>query len=181
MAVFSEHDISGPVLACWQRLGIDADTIKLRGLPFFCEPAALVEADVSRDGRIFMLTPEAAQAWKIMKQAAEADSVGMYLISGFRSIERQTELVEAKLQKDQAISAILSVLAPPGCSEHHTGRAIDIGAPSFAGLDEAFEDSEAFHWLQANARQFGYTLSFPRDNPWGYQYEPWHWCFHSVL
>ncbi|MFA5983533.1 MAG: M15 family metallopeptidase [Methylococcaceae bacterium] len=173
-------DISSPILACWQKLGIDANTINMRGLPFFNEPEALLEAEVSRNGRIFMLTPAAASAWKAMKQAAETDSVAIYMISGFRSIARQAELVEAKLQQDQAIDTILSVLAPPGCSEHHTGRAVDIGAPGFAGLDVAFEESPAFCWLQANAQQFGYTLSFPRGNPWGYQYEPWHWCFKSL-
>jgi D-alanyl-D-alanine carboxypeptidase len=68
-----------------------------------------------------------------MQQVATEDSVTMYLISGFRSIERQAELIEARLTQGQPLSEVLSVLAPPGCSEHHTGRAVDIGAPGFAG------------------------------------------------
>lgn len=103
----------------------------------------------------------------------------MYLISGFRSIQRQVELVETKLQQGQAIADVLTILAPPGCSEHHTGRAVDIGAPGFSGLDEAFEQSEAFLWLMQNASRFGFVLSFPRENRWGYQYEPWHWCLET--
>lgn len=173
----TETLISTAVEACWQKLGIEAEAIKARGLPFFAEPETLVDAETSRNGRIFMLTPEATAAWQAMKQAAESDSVAMYMISGFRSIARQAELVEAKLQQNQTIGDILSVLAPPGCSEHHTGRAVDIGAPGVAGLDEAFETSDAFRWLQAYASRFGFSLSFPRGNPWGYQYEPWHWCF----
>ncbi|RTL24879.1 MAG: hypothetical protein EKK49_20850, partial [Rhodocyclaceae bacterium] len=35
----------------------------------------------------------------------------------------------------------------------------------------------AFVWLNAHAAGHGYTLSFPRNNPEGYLYEPWHWCF----
>jgi len=76
-----------------------------------------------------------------MQQAATETSVAMYLISAFRSIERQAELIEAKLMRGQPLSEVLSVLAPPGCSEHHTSRAVDIGTPGFVRLDEAFENS----------------------------------------
>ena len=114
-----------------------------------------------------------------MQKAASDASVEMYMISGFRSIGRQVELIEEKLKQGHRICKIVSVLAPPGCSEHHTGRAIDIGVPGFRGLDKAFENSHAFKWLQGNAQQFGFTLSFPRGNHWGYQYEPWHWCFQE--
>ena len=63
----------------------------------------------------------------------------------------------------------------------HTGRAVDIGAPGFPGLDEAFEHTAVFDWLQKNASNFGFTLSFPRENPGGFIYEPWHCCFHESL
>ena len=161
----------------WERLGISPDLIQRRGLPVFEEPLELEDVGVTSDGRIHRLDPAAARAWTAMRQMAAESSVAMYLISGFRSIERQAELIEAKLTQGQPLSEILSILAPPGCSEHRTGRAIDIGAPGFAGLDEAFENSQAFQWLQAHAGQFGFTLSFPRGNPWGYRYEPWHWCY----
>jgi len=165
----------------WERLGISPDLVRRRGLPVFDEPPELEDVGVASDGRIHRLDPAAAKAWKAMRQAATEASVPMYLISGFRSIERQAELIEARLTRGQPLSEVLSILAPPGCSEHHTGRAVDIGAPGFAGLDEAFEDSQAFRWLRANAGKFGFTLSFPRGNPWGYRYEPWHWCYAGQL
>jgi D-alanyl-D-alanine carboxypeptidase len=161
----------------WGALGISPDLVDRRGLPVFDEPPELEAVGVTSDGRIHRLDPVAAKAWTAMHQAATEASVAMYLISGFRSIERQAELIEARLTRGQPLSEVLSVLAPPGCSEHHTGKAVDIGAPGFAGLDEAFETSQAFQWLQANAGQFGFTLSFPRGNPWGYRYEPWHWRY----
>ena len=67
--------------------------------------------------------------------------------------------------------------APPGCSEHHTGRAVDIGTPHCKVLDEEFEQTEAFDWLVRFAGKFGFRLSYPRGNSCGYAYEPWHWCF----
>jgi D-alanyl-D-alanine carboxypeptidase len=29
--------------------------------------------------------------------------------------------------------------------------------------------------LQAEAAGFGFAMTYPRDNPWGIIYEPWHW------
>ncbi len=72
---------------------------------------------------------------------------------------------------------IFRVSAPPGCSEHHTGRAVDIGTPHCKVLDEEFEQTEAFDWLVRFAGKFGFRLSYPRGNSCGYAYEPWHWCF----
>ena len=164
----------------WADLGICSEDIKNRNLPTFTEPDNLVEVEITRSGRSIQLHCEAANAWIELKSAAISDKVELYLISGFRSIERQKQLIQDKLAGGEEISKILKVLAPPGCSEHHSGRAIDIGAPGYSGLDEAFEDSGAFYWLQKNAGQFGFTLSFPRDNAWGYQYEPWHWCFRAT-
>jgi D-alanyl-D-alanine carboxypeptidase len=40
-----------------------------------------------------------------------------------------------------------------------------------------FENTLAFTWLVANARRFGFALSFPRGNAHGYDYEPWHWFY----
>ena len=32
--------------------------------------------------------------------------------------------------------------------------------------------------VQFNAGAHGFRLSYPRDNPHGIVYEPWHWCWH---
>jgi zinc D-Ala-D-Ala carboxypeptidase len=72
---------------------------------------------------------------------------------------------------------VLRINAPPGYSEHHTGRAVDLGTAGCAALDQAFAQTPAFAWLQRHAQRFGFYLSYPRDNAEGYLYEPWHWCF----
>lgn len=36
------------------------------------------------------------------------------------------------------------------------------------------EQTSAFQWRSNYADRFGFELSFPRDNPQGIQYEPWH-------
>ncbi len=123
------------------------------------------------------LTPAAADAWLAMRRAAEQEGLILVLVSAFRSIARQRELLEAKLAAGLAWNEILSVAAYPGYSEHHTGRALDLGAPDHADLTEGFESTPQFAWLSKNADRFGFALSYPRGNPFGIAYEPWHWCF----
>lgn len=137
-----------------------------------CVPAGLDY--VNREVR---LHPLALDAWLAMKQAAAAHNVTIYICSAFRSYAYQAELIKRKLSAGHDIESIISILAPPGFSEHHTGRAIDIITDGLKGLDESFEDTEAFRWLCDNANKFNFYLSYPRNNPFGVIYEPWHWCY----
>jgi D-alanyl-D-alanine carboxypeptidase len=166
-----------PALAA---LGITHAYLQQRGLRLYAEAAELVLADTGAEGREFLLTPAAAQAWQAMKAAAAADGVTLVLESAYRSVARQVEILQAKLAAGQALHDILRLVAPPGYSEHHTGRAVDIATPGSAALQEEFEATTAFVWLLANAAGHGFELSFPRGNVQGYGYEPWHWCFAPV-
>lgn len=161
----------------WMQVGISQDMIDKRRLPLFTEAFELETAEVSSGGREFRLTPAAADAWKRMKTAASRSGVDIHIVSAHRSVQRQVELIAAKLDAGQALEAVLEVLAPPGCSEHHTGRAVDIGTGNVKPLEPEFESTPAFCWLRSNALDYGFELSFPEDNEFGYVYEPWHWCF----
>jgi D-alanyl-D-alanine carboxypeptidase len=74
-----------------------------------------------------------------------------------------------------SLADILQVNAAPGFSEHHSGRAIDIGAPGEPAAEPSFERTPAFNWLMQFAPAHGFRLSYPRNNPHGIAYEPWHW------
>lgn len=163
-------------LALMLELGISVETLQARGLREHEEAPQLEWVETAADGREFRLTPAAAQAWRQMKAAALQDGVALRLVSAFRSVARQVEIVRAKLEAGEPIEAVLQVCAPPGFSEHHTGRAVDIGTPDDDSLELDFETTPAFAWLQANAAGFGFQLSYPRGNAQGFQYEPWHWC-----
>jgi D-alanyl-D-alanine carboxypeptidase len=161
-------------------LGISRAHVDARCLPFCSEAINLVVAETDATGREHLLTPETAQAWQQMKDAARADGIGLEIVSAFRSVQRQVDIIRAKLDSGLSIDTILRSSAPPGYSEHHTGRAIDINTPGCDPLEGVFEETAAFRWLTANAQRFGFTMSYPRDNPFGYIHEPWHWCFQSV-
>lgn len=143
------------------------------------EPDDLVLTEPDYYGREQRLTPAALQAWQKMKARAVLDGVEVFLISAFRGLDYQCQLIRRKLEAGQEIMDILCVNAPPGYSEHHTGRAIDVGTSNCPALEEEFEDTRAFSWLQDNAADFGFHLSYPRDNSSGISYEPWHWCYSA--
>lgn len=161
------------------QLGISAAMLAARGLPACQEAQCLELAEIGDDGREHRLTEPAAAAWRALKAAASVDGIALVIVSSFRSIERQAEIIRCKLDAGQAIEAILTVCAPPGFSEHHTGRAVDIATPGVPALVVEFDQSPAFAWLTAHAGNFGFRLSYPQRNAQGFAYEPWHWCFHE--
>ena len=161
-------------------LGISSQLLAARGLSEYEEAPCLEVAEVGTDGKDRLLVPAAANAWRKLKAAALDERVSLFIVSAFRSIDRQTEIVRRKLQAGVPMKDILTVCAPPGFSEHHTGRAVDLSTPGSRSLQVEFEQTPAFAWLRAHASDFGYYLSYPTGNPSGYQYEPWHWCFNDV-
>lgn len=160
-------------------LGIPADYGRSTGMPVFAEAQALVEVGPNLVGRMQRLTPLAAARWLELVAAAEGDGVRLLIVSGFRSIDYQAGLIRKKLAAGQDIGRILAVNTAPGFSEHHTGNAVDIATPGSRPLTEEFEDTDAFRWLGREAQRFGFSMTYPRDNPWGIDYEPWHWSLKA--
>jgi D-alanyl-D-alanine carboxypeptidase len=134
---------------------------------------------VTADGQV-KLRSAAAIAFEKMMTAAEQDGAFLQPLSGFRSLKDQDDLFfRIQAERGQGPTERATVSAPPGYSEHHTGYAIDIGdatAPS-THVNPAFEETAAFRWLQAHAASYHFELSFPKNNPQGVSYEPWHWRF----
>src|SRR5690606_19361428 len=108
-------------------------------LPSYADAERLEEVEPNIIGRMERLAPRTADDWRSMKAAAAEDGVALLLVSGFRSVERQIDLIRAKLARGEDIATILAVNAAPGYSQHHTGRAVDIATPGFRPLTEEFE------------------------------------------
>ena len=167
------------IKASLKSLGIPFSLFEERKLPIFQEATELVAIGNNSSGRPYYLIPEAAEAWKKLRDTANCDGVIIGIVSAYRSFQRQFEIVKSKIEKGMLPEVVFSVNAPPGCSEHHTGRAVDIGTPTCIPLDKSFDETTAFSWLQNNAGQFGFKLSYPPSNPYGFEYEPWHWCYQG--
>lgn len=143
-------------------------------------PLDQLEAVGVYHGREIRLRRNAAQSYREMSAVAQATGIRLVPISGFRSIADQEFLFFRRAQAQSLRpEQRAEVSAPPGYSEHHTGYAIDIsdGSSPQTDLEVSFEQTPAFGWLQANGARFGFELSFPRDNPQGISYEPWHWRY----
>jgi len=161
------------------RNSLPPDYGEKRGLKIQAEATELVAVGENPEGREVRLTAATARAWASMKDGAFEVGITLVPISGFRSVERQTEIIRTKLAAGQSMEDILRTVAAPGYSEHHSGRAVDIGVPDEEPLTERFAETPAFSWLEAHASDYGFSLSFPRGNPHGIAYEPWHWCFRA--
>jgi zinc D-Ala-D-Ala carboxypeptidase len=166
----------------WRRLGIPSDVAERAASRLQPEARRLVFIGRARDdGRMLRLMPAAAKAWRAMQAAATADEVTLLPLSAFRSVKRQAAIIRRKLAAGQSITDILHVSAVPGCSEHHTGCALDLGAPGHLRLETSFARTREFLWLKKHAFKFGFYLSYPRKNLQGIAYEPWHWCWRKNM
>ena len=157
------------------RLGLDQTYGDDVDLPLVPEPVRLEFAGFDRYRRPLWLLEPAARAWRRMQAAARADDIPLEAISGYRSHDYQLGIFERKLARGLSVEQILAVNAAPGYSEHHGGCAMDIGTPGEPPAEESFEATPAFAWLHRRAGEFGFRMSYPRGNPHGIVYEPWHW------
>lgn len=160
-------------------LGINIQEQLNRGLKLFPLAENCVDAGIDYYKRSARLSPRALSAWQSMVKAALSNNIELYICSAFRDYEYQVNLIKKKLARNLDITNIITILAPPGFSEHHTGCAIDIISSEIRELDESFENTKAFEWLSINANDFNFYMTYPRNNKYGVIYEPWHWCYRS--
>lgn len=141
--------------------------------------SSLAEAGRGRAGRVVRLRGPAAEAFQGMRAAAKQAGHDLIPISGFRTREYQEGLFKRSVKRRGSERKAAEWVAPPGYSEHHTGWTLDLGdgAAPETDVDPSFERTDLFRWLSQNAARFGFELSFPKGNPQGVGYEPWHWRF----
>ena len=171
---------SNVIVDLHQKLGIPADYAARTGLVQQRTPDDLVDIGVDVFDRPQRLRMEAANAWTGLVEAASIDGVTVQLVSAYRSLEYQADLIQRKVESGESISEILTRIAAPGYSEHQGGCAVDVTSPGIDPLTELFEETQAFRWLVASAVDHQFVLSYPRSNAYGVVYEPWHWCFRPA-
>jgi D-alanyl-D-alanine carboxypeptidase len=149
---------------------------KSRALPEGYAPGDLQALDgtglsVSRAGH--RLRKPAVAALKAMNAAALKDGLSLLVSSGYRSYGYQVGLF-AGIVKELGLAKAEMESAAPGHSQHQLGTAIDFGS-----ITDAFADTKAARWLSANARRFGFTLSYPKGltDVTGYKWESWHYRY----
>jgi len=116
------------------------------------------------------LTPECTTAFYRMVDAAAAEGINLYVLSGFRSYETQAGLYNRYSEADGQDAAD-RYSARPGHSEHQTGLAIDVNS-----VLNSFKDTPEGRWLAAHCCQYGFIIRYAegKEPQTGYIYEPWH-------
>ena len=146
---------------------------KFYALPSGIEPNDLIQVEGVKMQR------EAGEALEEMATAMRNDGLKIILQSGYRSEDTQSYLYNRYVARDGKEKAD-TYSARPNHSEHQTGLAIDVSHDGT--LEEYFEDTPQFEWLQDNAHKYGFILRYPKDKVYmtGYTYEPWHYRYVGI-
>lgn len=148
-----------------------APYVKVNGITHYryadCDSSKLVNVGNGK------LHKDAAEAFKKMAAAAANDGIKLTAYSPLRTKSTQIANFKNKMSsKGRSFEENLKWSAPGGYSEHHTGYAVDINCAS-----NSFSNSKEYQWLQKHASEYGFELSFPKNNSQGIGFEPWHWRF----
>ncbi len=134
----------------------------------------LLPKSLSFDNYLIAVLPSTRDAFVKMAEAAKKDSVELIADSGFRSLSYQRKIIRDRMATGKTFREVLLSVAPPGYSEHHTGRALDL-APS----EITFASSKIYRWLKLNASRFGFYETMPKRPDHDGFWEPWHWSWHG--
>ena len=103
-------------------------------------------------------------------------------VSGYRSRAEQEAIFFGSL-RENGEAFTRSYVALPGCSEHQTGLAVDLGEnlPDLDFIRPQFPDTGVFRTFRRRASEYGFILRYPEDktNLTGIQFEPWHFRYVS--
>ena len=122
---------------------------------------------------------------KMMQAMKDNNITNVWVQSSYRSIEHQQNLFDKQVNtyisqgktKEEAEKLTLRTINKPGTSEHNLGLAVD-----FNYVNNEFESTDAFKWLQENAENYGFILRYKKEKEdiTKVEYEPWHWRYIGV-
>lgn len=128
-----------------------------------------------------------AEALMDMIQGAKADGYAIYILSSYRTMEKQISLYGDEVEKwlaegysqEDAEEKAGTVVAFPGTSEHHLGLAVDLVSSEHIKLDQDAEKTKGYQWLVAHCQEYGFILRYPNNasDITGIIYEPWHFRY----
>lgn len=127
------------------------------------------------DPNVKKMDTSAASALESLFDAAKKDGITLLAVSGYRDYSYQEMLYDRKASAVGKTEADKYV-AQPGASEHQTGLAMDVGSNECATLEQSFDKTQAYKWIESNCYKYGFIIRYPKgkENITGYNYEPWH-------
>jgi D-alanyl-D-alanine carboxypeptidase len=157
----------------------------------FVMPNEIADLPLKDIGDGYRVQADMYDALVEMMEDAKAAGLPLYIVSGYRPIERSRVLYNNKVQellnsgysRQEAEAEAGMWIAPPGTSEHSTGLAADlISADYYTKLPDLlpeFEEFEEAKWLKEHCAEYGFILRFPKGKEDITQvvFEPWHFRY----
>ena len=116
---------------------------------------------------------------KLRDYLLKTQGVQIELDSVYRSLDQQQEIWDYWLE-EYGTDYCEQYLAPVGCSEHHTGLALDIFLVKDGEIirdnDAMLAETDTFATIHAALADFNFILRYlpGKEDITGYSYEPWH-------
>ena len=144
----------------------------------FIEKVTLIKVKDVNDEDI-LVEKETYEAYLDLKDFLNNMNIIIGISSGYRSLNHQQRVYNDFVER-YGIDYAKKVVAPVGCSEHHTGLAIDIdifvdGNFLTSNID-LMEHEDIYLEIHKHLHKFGFILRYmkEKENITGYPYEPWH-------
>ena len=136
-------------------------------------------------GELHIVETKTLEAFESLRAyLLETEGIQIELDSIYRSLDEQQEIWDAwSADPELGPEYCEQYLAPVGCSEHHTGLAIDVflikDGEIIRDNDAMIAETEIFAKVHQHLAEFGFILRYPlgKDAITGYSYEPWHFRY----
>ena len=131
------------------------------------------------DNEDIQIEKETYNAYQKLEKFLKTKNIIIGISSAYRSKEYQQEIYD-DFVKEYGEEYANKIVAPVGCSEHHTGLAIDINIKKNgkwpANNKELEKQEPSLRKIHKYLASYGFILRYPKDkeNITGYPYEPWH-------
>lgn len=128
----------------------------------------------------YELREEAFKHLEEMWENAKEDGIEIYVASAYRSYGTQ-KITFMGYAKNHGEEEANRFSARAGESEHQLGTAVDFVSHRQGKLAQ-FEGTPAAIWLEENAHNYGFAMSYPEgmEHITGYVYEPWHYRYIGI-
>ena len=133
----------------------------------------------------YLVEKRALEAFLDLRDALFEEGIQIELDSTYRSVARQKE-IWSEFEAERGVDYARQYVAVPGCSEHHTGLAIDVclvkNGVVIDDNDDMIAERETFERIWARLPEFGFILRYREGTQdiTGYAYEPWHFRYVGV-
>ena len=148
----------------------------------FLDTVELVEVENPEGARFLVEKKTYAAFLRLQADVLAEDGLDIALLNSYRTIEMQQAAFDNYLHKFGRDYAE-KYAAYPGCSEHHTGFAIDVSflrdGKLTHGAQELLEQDDLFRVVQKKLPRYGFLLRYPRgkEEITKINYEPWHYRY----